>query len=398
MITVAFNFAFFICAALLCWGAMRLIAPAQADNASNTDFYKKQIKDVEKDHALGRISDADYALFRAETGRRLLTESARMQGQMTYGGRLVVVALLILGFALGNYAYFQVGAVGYRDQPLDQRHAMAEITRTTRMPQAQATLPPPPVDPTAQISVLADRLRTILKTRPDDIEGFTHLVRVESEMGNLGAAADAQRTVLALKGPAATAQDWAFHAELLIAAADGYISPLAETSIRAALALDGAAQLPRFRLGQVYLNTGRPDITFQMWHKLLLEGPETAPYIPAIRAQIDDLALLSGRVRYQQPTPAPLAGPTQADVDAAEQMDDAARMQMIQGMVSNLADRLATQGGSAGEWAQLITALGVLGQTEQAQAIYSEATGVFSADPAALQTLRSAAQSAGIAP
>ena len=69
---------------------------------------------------------------------------------------------------------------------------------------------------------------------------------------------------------------------------------------------------------------------------------------------------------------------------------------MIEGMVAQLSDRLATQGGSPEEWARLITAYGVLGDTEQATAIWTEAQGVFGASDAAMEVLRDAAARAGL--
>jgi cytochrome c-type biogenesis protein CcmH len=53
------------------------------------------------------------------------------------------------------------------------------------------------------------------------------------------------------------------------------------------------------------------------------------------------------------------------------------RAAMIEGMVAGLADRLATEGGPPEDWARLITAFGVLGRREQAQAVYDEALTVF---------------------
>ena len=73
------------------------------------------------------------------------------------------------------------------------------------------------------------------------------------------------------------------------------------------------------------------------------------------------------------------------------------RQEMILGMVNQLSDRLATEGGSAEEWARLIAALGVLGDTDRALAIRDEAEVVFADDDDALQIISAAARQAGIA-
>ncbi|WP_108258339.1 hypothetical protein [Mangrovicoccus ximenensis] len=77
-------------------------------------------------------------------------------------------------------------------------------------------------------------------------------------------------------------------------------------------------------------------------------------------------------------------------------MTDGDRQAMIRGMVEGLAGRLADQGGSPEEWARLIGALGVLGETERAQDIYGEARTVFAADPEGLAKVDAAAQQAGL--
>ncbi len=69
---------------------------------------------------------------------------------------------------------------------------------------------------------------------------------------------------------------------------------------------------------------------------------------------------------------------------------------MIEGMVEGLAERLANEGGTPAEWAQLIMALGQLGQTDRAAAIWGEAQQVFAANPQAMDTIRQAAERIGI--
>jgi cytochrome c-type biogenesis protein CcmH len=83
-------------------------------------------------------------------------------------------------------------------------------------------------------------------------------------------------------------------------------------------------------------------------------------------------------------------------MDAAAEMTPEARMEMIQGMVAGLSDRLATEGGPPEDWARLIGALGVLGNTEQAAAIAAEAEQVFAGNDAALSLIAEARTRAGL--
>ena len=70
---------------------------------------------------------------------------------------------------------------------------------------------------------------------------------------------------------------------------------------------------------------------------------------------------------------------------------------MIRGMVDRLMDRLATEGGTAPEWAQLIGALAVIGDTERARMIWGEAQTVYADDPDALALIDGSAANAGLA-
>ena len=97
-------------------------------------------------------------------------------------------------------------------------------------------------------------------------------------------------------------------------------------------------------------------------------------------------------------TPPDAPGPSAADIEAAAEMTPEERMQMIRGMVDGLAARLAEDGGSPQEWARLIGALGVLGDTGEASAIWTEAQTVFAGSPEALEIIRAAAVQAGVAP
>jgi cytochrome c-type biogenesis protein CcmH len=77
-------------------------------------------------------------------------------------------------------------------------------------------------------------------------------------------------------------------------------------------------------------------------------------------------------------------------------MTDQDRNAMIQGMVGQLADRLATEGGPPQDWARLISSLAVLGENETALTVLSEAEASFGGDVQAVQILRRAAQEAGL--
>jgi cytochrome c-type biogenesis protein CcmH len=208
------------------------------------------------------------------------------------------------------------------------------------------------------------------------------------------AAAEAQARIIALRGAAARAEDYAGLADLYVLATDGYVSPEAEAAVNAALARDPANGTARFYLGLMWAQTGRPDLAFRIWKALLEDGPEEAPWIPPIRDQIAFLAAAAG-VNYTPP--GALKGPTAGDMAAAAAMSAEDRMGMIRGMVEQLSDRLASEGGSVEEWARLISSLGVLGEKDRARTAWEAAQKAFAGQDSALDALRQAAEQAGVA-
>jgi len=142
----------------------------------------------------------------------------------------------------------------------------------------------------------------------------------------------------------------------------------------------------------IWLQQQMADIAFRLWRPLIESGEDTY-HIALARLQIENAAQRAG-LEYTLPE---TVGPTVEDMANAEDMSEEDRASMIQGMVAQLSDRLATEGGSAAEWARLISAYGVLGETENAAAIWTEAQGVFVENESAMDILRAAAQSAGVA-
>lgn len=381
-------------------GAQRDI-PSRA--ASDMDVYRAQLAEVDRDVARGVIAKADAERVHAEVARRLIAADKAQKSETRNKSTApagIAAAIILIGVLGSVGAYFWLGAPGYSDMGLKDRIAFAEEVRTNRPRQqaAEASLPaftdPPEMD--ARYKSLMAQLRSTVAERPDDLQGHTLLAQQERRLGNFIAAKAAQQRVLALKAEAVTAQDLADLGELQVLAAGGYVSPEAETSLRAALVQDAGNSVARYYLGLMLVQTGRPDQAFRIWDALLRAGPEDAPWIPPIVAQIEDLAQLAG-VKYALPDIGnPQRGPTAADIENAEQLTPAERMEMIGSMVVGLSERLATEGGPARDWARLISSLGVLGDWQRAAAIHANAVEVFADDAGALDLINEAGRKAGV--
>lgn len=398
-------------------------APEAASTASfDMQVYRDQLKELERDLARGTLSAEEGERTRVEISRRLLeadkkARAARTAGQapvgLTYAAALATV-LIVVG---GGYAlYDRIGAAGYADMGLAARKEMAREARANRESQAEAeaALPawsgPPPEAPADYVNLVV-QLREVVAARPDDVQGLILLADHEEALGNHVAAWKAAERVVQIKGDAASAGDHARQAHLMILAANGHVSPEAEAVLNRALEIDPGNEAARFLSAVLYDQIGRPDIAFQLWRQILEQGHGSSHWQGIVRANIEGLAASAG-VNYTPP-PAPTMpqtmpmdhpalqpgqpGPSAEDIAAAQDMRPEERQAMIAGMINRLSERLATEGGPPQDWARLIQALGVVGDTERAAAIYAEGKSRFAEDVQGLALLKEAARAAGVA-
>ncbi|WP_457646336.1 c-type cytochrome biogenesis protein CcmI [Profundibacter sp.] len=369
--------------------------------------YRDQLAGVERDLERGVVSKEEAARIKTEVSRRILDADKALQAAeevhrapkaMTYGA--ILASLLLLAASVGVYQ--KIGAPGYPDLPLQLRIAEAEQARESRPSQAEieAQVPPMAVDVDPRQKELVAKLRTAVAARPDDLKGHELLAGNEAALGNYTAAYRAHQRVIELKGADATADDYADLADLMIVAAGGYVSPEAEAALKKALTLDPENGKALYYSGLMFAQNGRPDVTFRIWKGLLEASNPNDPWMQPIIAQIEDAAAFAG-VDYRVPPMlrggGGLAGPDADAVAAASEMTAEERQDMIKSMVGRLSERLDTDGGSPQEWAQLLGALGVLGDKERAKATWAKAQEAFAGDSAALDVVRAAAMRAGVA-
>lgn len=373
--------------------------------------YRDQLAEIDRDEERGTLDAEEAERARTEISRRLLaadkaakaaTQAETAPKGATYGA--IIASALVL--TVGSYYAYTFGGANrpgqplYPDMPLAERIAAADELRASRPSQAEfeADLPPwagPAPDVPADYIELITKLRAAVAENPDDLEGNQLLALHEARLGNYVAAHQAMAKVIALKGEAASADDYAQYADLLIMSADGYVSPEAEAALQETLRRRPDDPVARYYSGLMFAQIGRPDRAFRLWRDLIEQYPDNEALAAPIRAQIGQLAAAAG-VDYTPPAAPGMRGPDADAIAAAASMSEADRTAMVEGMVGQLMDRLASQGGSSQEWAQLISALAVLGRTDQAAAIWQEAQGVFADQPDDLARVNQAAARANL--
>ena len=395
-------FALIILAALTVWVSRSFLSEQvqTSTNSADLEFYKSQLEEVERDLERGVLDQETAARTRAEISRKIISlgNAPDRPGQSSPQNARLGVLLIAVSLLAGIGIYTWIGAPGYPDFPLDERIEAAERARAERPSQteAEAAFPPtgnPDADP--DLVKLVEDLRAAVASRTGDIEGLRLLARNEAFLGNLASARLAHQRLILEKGEEATAQDWTELAELMVFAAGGVVTPETDRVLAVILEMEPDNETARYYVGLMHAQTGRADIAFSYWRGLLEESAPDAPWLPVIRSSISQLAELAG-VPYTPPSVPVTKGPTQADIAAAQNMSAEERNAMIEGMVEGLAARLAAEGGPPEDWARLISALGVLGQTDRAASIWQEAQVVFAGNESGIAIISHGAEAAGV--
>jgi cytochrome c-type biogenesis protein CcmH len=370
-------------------------APQTGARSADADLavYKDQLAEVDRDLARGTIGPEEAKRLRAEVGKRVIeADRARSVGETRSGAaRSSVVAALILAVIVpgGLAAYWWLGAPGYPDMALTPRLEALDAGIAQRPAQeAELERLGKTRDP-ALDARLAEELAAV-----SDPAALQARFRSDFEAGRLQAAVRVQERILVLAGDAAVSNDHANLALALVAEAQGYVSPEAEAALRASLQADMGNELARYLVGEMFLQGGRYDQAFRFWRPLAEGGTPGSPWVTSIRERIVQVAELAG-IRYALPE---AAGPSAEDMAAVGDMSPEERQTMIEGMVEQLSDRLASEGGSVEDWNRLIRSLAVLERLPEAQKIYDEAKARFEGQPAELSFLRLAAVESGLNP
>jgi cytochrome c-type biogenesis protein CcmH len=367
------------------------------DDNPDIAIYRAQLAEIDRDLERELLVPQEAEQARAEVARRLLAANkiavAPASGAAPTAGLSLIVGLVMAALSFG--VYWSLGAPGYGDMPLSTRIAAGDEMRANRPSQASLeTVAPTP--PAAEVPddyrAAIEQLRAIAPTLPDDLEAWTRLAFHEVELRNYVGAADAQQQVIAIKGDPTPVPDLQRLLDLKVVAAGGLVSPEAEELIQQILERQDGNIAARYYLGALYNQTDRPDLALRFWRDIIETGDPSNFHIASARAQVDDTAFRAG-VEYAVPE---ARGPSFEQMDAASEMSDEDRQAMIGGMVSGLASRLANEGGPAQDWARLIRAYGVLGDTEAARTVWTEAQQVFVSSMRGMEILTNAARDAGV--
>lgn len=325
---------------------------------SDTQFYRDQIAELDRDRDRGLLSDVEAEAAKAEAGRRLLRATgAAGQGNDAVGEPALRRRRAASALALSVVPLLALAVYGAYGSP-------------QLVAQTQAARPSENRDQLDLASVLA-RIETHLAQNPNDGRGWEVVAPVYMRLGRPEDAARAYEAAVRLLGP--DPNRLANLGEALVAAQDGVVPADARAAFQQALQLDDAMPKARYYLARAAEQDGNPQKARAEYAAILASSPADAPWTPVVKEQI---ARLDGNTAPAQPAP---------DREA------------ILGMVQSLADRLENGGGNAEEWARLMRSYVVLGQSDKARATHAKARTALATDQGAVARIDAMARDLKIA-
>jgi cytochrome c-type biogenesis protein CcmH len=319
----------------------------------NTQFYRDQMAEIDRDRDRGLLSAQEAEAAKAEAGRRLLKATATAgPGVAAVGEPALRRRRAVSALALSVVPILALALYGAQGSPhLPGRSSIAR----------QAA----PSEQTDLASAVA-QIESHLAKNPQDGRGWEVIAPVYLRTGRTEDAVRAYASALRLLGPDATRLT--HYGEAIVTEQQGIVSADAREAFEKALQLDPSLQKARFYLARAAEQDGNPDRARAEYDAILASSPADAPWIPAVKEQVERLASASAAAAAAQPT-----------------------RDAIAGMVEGLAARLDAEGGSAEEWERLLRSYAVLGDAAKAKVAVEKARRALASDRSAVQRIEAMA-------
>lgn len=344
----------------------KTIAPV-AQGEEDRSVYIQQLKEVDADLARGLLDEQSAAQARLEISRRILQNDRHSGGAPIAGESvenpqqsyllssnarwaIILILLFIPSASWGLYAY--TGMPDLPSQPLAERKNS-------------------PIQDKSAADLIAQAEAHLVQS-PEDGRGWAILAPIYLRLGRVDDAISAYRKALQYLGD--DAERLIGLGEALIVKANGQVTFEALALFEKAGKLSPTDLRPPLMQVRALMQAGKRDEAIGVLQKILDTAPENAPWRPDIVQTIANLKTSATetapktQMQIQQP------GPTAADVEAASQLDEQGRKDMIRSMVDGLAEKLRENPADVAGWERLMRAYIVLGERDNALEALRSAT------------------------
>ena len=329
-------------------------------------IYRDQLRELDRDLERGVIEEEAARAAKLEIERRILATAdggnVDRPADGAEGGspmHLATAVALVLAVPLvSGFYYVSFGRPDMPDMPLASR----------AMPEQQLAA-------ADALETNINQLRQHLETTPDNGPLWADLGRNELRAGRyqLAVEAFAKAAGLMAGNPMIKAE----HAEAMVYAAGGQVTPAALDQFKAALQVVPNEPRSRYYLGLALAQEGEIDAAIEGWSQLLEVSPSDAPWRPqiveAVRSALESVGRPADEVVARLPrggAPSESITTRQAGIEA---LSPDQQNEEIRGMVEGLAARLEDAPGDIDGWLMLGRSRMVLGEVEAAKSAFEQA-------------------------
>ena len=344
--------------------------------------YRDQLAELNKDLERGLLSENELEAARTEVSRRILkSENEKPEEVVPKSQNLKILITSIVAVSIPLVSmniYLIIGNPNLENQPFAIKSDLQKISQNNRTNNSEKTL-----DLEASINNLKIRLRE----NKNDLEGWILLGRSYLVTQKPNLAIEAFKKALELDPK--NIEINAFIGEAIVFSANGKVTEEAKQAFQHALSDDNINPASLYYLALFEAQNGNLKKAFDQWVSLAAITPPDAPWYPMLRRQIVDTSKTLGinldKFNVSKSTDNNLnatsikeKGPTKEDIEAAKNMSEKDRSDMIRGMVEGLANRLKENPNDVSGWEKLIRAYRVLGETQKAKQAEQELKKVLS--------------------
>ncbi|MEN3951935.1 c-type cytochrome biogenesis protein CcmI [Iodidimonas sp. SYSU 1G8] len=339
---------------VLCLPFLRRRGGLPDRNAYDVALYRKQLSELQVELDAGVVPREEAAAARIEIERRLLRASERHEqpgsAASPAGQRGWAVAVALTTVILAAVTYAALGNPGLPDTPAVRE---ADVAAEDATPDE-----------------LAVRMAAVMRTRPDEMQGWLMLGPLARSVGRYDLAAEAYANAARLEP--GRVEHWLALGQAYVARDAGMVNREARAAFDKALLLTPGEPMARYYLGLADFQDHKDRAAFDRWTALAADTPPDAAWAEILQRGLDRAARRLG-LPASAAVAAPAPGPSAADVAAAQEMAPEDRSAMIEGMVQRLAARLEETPEDLEGWLRLGRAYTVLERTDEAAAAYAQA-------------------------
>jgi cytochrome c-type biogenesis protein CcmH len=349
--------------------------------SAGTSIFTDQLREIERDRGLGVIGEKEADLAKIEIERRLIAAAKNVTEPRPISPAWRTVALVS---AVGFVVLGSVNIYALRGSP-DRIGPPTATAAQEPAPEAPAAGAPT----TAEVDAMIGKLAKRLEQSPGDADGWRMLgwsyfntQRYEESAVAYGKAMVIEPANLDYK---------AGHAEALVQAAQGMVTPRAQELFAEVLKADPKELRARFYTALAREQAGDFSAALDGWLSLLAEAPADAGWVPDVKDRIAGLAKKTGR-----DVSAALASAPTPQAPAAGGLASSEQQATVEGMIAKLAAKLDANPRDRDGWAMMIRSLKVKGDDDGAAAALKQATEIFADDPATAAEITELARSLGV--